>query len=690
MLSRSDAAVNTTFVQIPAHGRISACGLRLSAVSDCEIRGLASNPSLPRTQCHSGLMPFVSSLPSSRLLVGLGGLALLPLIGMSASGPLARTLAQIGPATAATGAAASVPEFPEKEAFFGETHVHTAYSFDAFLGGARLEPDGAYRFARGEEVEVSGQRYRLRRPLDWAAVTDHAEYLGEMETILQPDAPGHDLAEVKELRGLSTMEEREKWFLDFAKRNRSGKPEHLPFWQGPASTASAWRRSVEASERHNQPGVFSTLIGYEWTLAPGAANLHRNVFFRTSQVPPSVMSALDLNNEEKLWGWLASLEGQGMNVLAIPHNSNASKGRMFPELTAAGSPIDAGYARMRARFEPLIEMMQVKGNSEVTRSFWSNDEFAGFENADSMERFGGRTFRKGDFVRAGVIQGLALQKRLGVNPYKLGFAGGTDTHNGTPGNTAEDNFMAGSHGAADGTVQARRTANIEGWMAARDENPGSLTGVWATSNRREAIWDAMKRRETFATSGTRLRVRVFAGYDFPADLASRSDMVKQAIARGGVPMGGDLPAPKKAGRAPQLLVWARKDPDGANLDRIQIIKGWIDAAGRPHEKIIDVAWSGGRKRGADGKLPAVGSTVDLSKATYTNTIGAPVLVGLWRDPEFDPRQNALYYVRVLEIPTPRWSTYDAVRAGLPLLTDVPATVQERGWSSPIWFTPTGA
>jgi hypothetical protein len=434
--------------------------------------------------------------------------------------------------------------------------------------------------------------------------------------------------------------------------------------------------------------VFSTLIGYEWTLAPGAANLHRNVFFRSAQVPATVMSALDLNNEEKLWGWLASLESQGMPVLAIPHNSKASKGRMFPELSAAGSPIDAGYARRRAHFEPLIEMMQVKGNSEVHRAFWSNDEFAGFENADSIQQFAGRTFSNGDFVRAGVIQGLAQHKRLGVNPFKLGFAGGTDTHNGIPGNTAEDNFMAGSHGAADGTVQARRTANIEGWLAARDENPGGLTGVWASSNRREAIWDAMKRRETFATSGTRLRVRVFAGYNLPADLAGRPDIVEQAIARGAVPMGADLPA-AKAGRAPQLLVWARKDPDGANLDRIQIIKGWIDAAGRPRETIIDVVWAGNRRPGANGKLPPVGNTVNLKTATTSNTIGAPVLSGLWRDPDFNPRQHALYYVRVLEIPTPRWSTYDAVRAGLPLLKDVPAMVQERAWSSPIWFTPRG-
>lgn len=642
-------------------------------------------------KCPTAVMPLPFALSPTRLAAGLGTLAVLPLIGASVLGPLARTLALGTPSAIAApsaSASAAAPEFAEKEAFFGETHIHTSYSFDAFLGGAKLDPDGAYRFARGEEVEVSGQRFRLRRPLDWAAVTDHAEFLGEMETILQADAPGHNDPTVKELRGLSTLEERERWYLNFQKANRSGKPDHLPFWQGPASTASAWRRSVAASERHNEPGVFSTLIGYEWTLAPGGANLHRNVFFRTAQVPPTVMSALDLNNEEKLWGWMASLESQGMRVLAIPHNSNASKGRMFPDLTAAGSPIDADYARTRARFEPLIEMMQVKGNSEVHRAFWGSDEFAGFENADSIQQFAGRTFRRGDFVRAGVIQGLLQQRRLGVNPFKLGFAGGTDSHNGIPGNTAEDNFMAGSHGAADGTVQARRTANIEGWLAARDENPGALTGVWASSNRREAIWDAMKRRETFATSGTRLRVRVFAGYDLPADLATRADMVKQAIARGAVPMGADLPA-GMAGQAPQLLVWARKDPDGANLDRIQIIKGWIDAAGRSQEKIIDVAWSGSRRPDAEGRLPPVGSTVDLSKATFTNTIGAPVLSGLWRDPEFDPRQHALYYVRVLEIPTPRWTTYDAVRAGLPLLKDVRATVQERAWSSPIWFTPRG-
>ena len=554
--------------------------------------------------------------------------------------------------------APAVPTNPDGEAYFGETHIHTAYSFDAFLGGARLDPDGAYRFARGEEVEVSGQRFRLRRPLDWAAVTDHAEYMGEMETVLQPDSPGHGNAQAQELLGLKTMEERERWYLDFQRRNRSGVPSHLPFWQGPTSVASAWQRSVAAAARHDQPGVFSTLAAYEWTAAPGGANLHRNVIFRDLTVPSTVMSALDIPREEGLWRWLASLEPQGVRALAIPHNSNASKGLMFPTADSSGAPLTADYARLRARFEPLIEMMQVKGNSEVHRAFWGNDEFAGFENADSISRFSGRSLQRNNYVRAGLISGLAERQRLGVNPFQYGFVGGTDSHNGTPGNTAEDNFMAGSHGAADATVALRRTGNVEGWMTARDTNPGALTGVWATSNTRRAIWEALQRRESFATSGTRLQVRVFAGAGFPDDLPRRRDMVAEARRLGGVPMGAELPT-LGPGQAPQLLVWARKDPDGADLERIQVIKGWVDGAGQPHERIVNVVRSN----------------------------GAPVLAGLWRDPAFDPRQNALYYVRVLEKPTPRWSTLDARRAGLPLLADVPAMVQERAWSSPIWVVP---
>jgi hypothetical protein len=591
-------------------------------------------------------------------------------------------------ALAAVGAA-SVPAAtpavnPLKNAYFGETHIHTAYSLDAYIGGARLTPDAAYRFARGEEVEVGVQKFKLHRPLDFAAVTDHAEYIGEMYSTMTAGAPGYDQDLLKQLRGLKTLEEREAWFTEYVvKSNRGTSPQHPPFFAGARTTASAWKEIMAATEKNYVPGTFTTIPAFEWSAAPKGGNLHRNVFFRDMNVPASPMSYIDINREDGLWDWMASLEKQGMHVIAVPHNSNASKGMMFPSIDAAGKPIDAAYARRRAHFEPLIEMMQIKGNSEVHRNFWAEDEFAGFENADSIQNYSGRTFAKGDFVRAGLIQGLAYEQSLGANPFKYGFVGGTDNHNGTPGNTAEDNFMAGSHGAGDATVELRRTGEIGGWIKGTDLNPGALAGVWAESNTREAIWDAMARRETFATSGTRLKVRFFGGAGLSAHPTDPLAMVKQGYAKG-VPMGSDLPAHSAA---PTFTVQATKDPDGANLDRIQIIKGWVDKDGTTHEKVIDVVWSGHRKRDANGKLPAVGNTVDLKTATYANSIGSAELLGSWTDREFDPQQHALYYVRVLEIPTPRWSTYDAVRAGLPLLEGVAATVQERAWSSPIWYSP---
>ena len=337
---------------------------------------------------------------------------------------------------------------------------------------------------------------------------------------------------------------------------------------------------------------------------------------------------------------------------------------------------------MRQHFEPLIEIMQIKGNSEVHRKFWAADEFSDFENADSLAKNSERTIAKPNFVRAAVIQGLAYEQKLGANPYKLGFVGGTDNHNGLPGDV-EENDWNGGHGPEDGSVERRREGGVGGWADGKDLNPGSLTAVWAPENTRGAIWDAMKSRETFATSGTRMKVRFFGGAALPADTKDPVALVQQGYAKG-VPMGGTL---EGLASAPTFTAHAIKDPDAANLDRIQIVKGWVDEKGAPHEKIVDVAWSGDRKPGKDGKLPAVGSTVDLTKATYTNTIGSPELMGSWTDKSFDAKQHALYYVRVLEIPTPRWSTYDAVKAGLPLLKDVPATVQERAWSSPIWYTP---
>jgi hypothetical protein len=592
------------------------------------------------------------------------------------------------PAAAPAKPAPVIPTNALKEAYFGEQHLHTAYSLDAYIGGARLMPADAYRFAKGAEVEVNGIKLKLHAPLDWAAVTDHAEYIGEMYSTMNQGAPGYDNAQLKELRGLTGLEEREKWFLEYVvKNNRGTTPQHPPFYAGTETAVSGWKQIVAATESEYVPGKFTTIPAFEWSAAPQGGNLHRNVFFRDMKLPERPMSYVDINREEGLWAWMAELEKQGMTVIAIPHNSNASKGMMFPAEDSTGKPLDRGYAEMRARFEPLIEMMQIKGNSEVHRWFWAADEFANFENADSLGEFSGRDlkkFGKRNWVRWGLGKGLAYEKSLGVNPFHYGIVGGTDSHNGTPSNVEEDNFLAGSHGAADGSVDLRRTGEIGGWLKGPDLNPGSLTGVWAPQNTREAIFDGLKSRETFATSGPRIKVRFFGRMgpgEAPADAKS---LVEKGYAQG-VPMGGTL-KPAASG-SPTFTVWAMKEADGANLDRIQIVKGWVDAKGEPQDQVFDVVWSGERKVDARGKLPPVGNTVDVTKAVYTNGIGSAELMGTWTDPKFDAKQGAVYYVRVLAIPTPRWSTYDAVRAGKPLAKGVPATVQERAWTSPIWYTP---
>jgi len=578
---------------------------------------------------------------------------------------------------------ADVVENPLKQAYFGETHVHTSYSLDAFIGGTRLTPDDAYRFAKGEEVVVNGAPRAIGRPLDFAAVTDHAEYLGVMYSTQVAGAPGYDNEQLAELRGLTKPQEREAWFVRQILGKRTGVPQQPDFYAGPDTVRSAWSEVVvKAAAEHYEPGRFTTFAAFEWTAAPTGANLHRNVIFRDLRVPEMPISAIDTRDEEQLWAWMTEQQDKGSTLLAIPHNSNASKGLMFEPIDNGGDPLDAAYARERSRWEPLIEMMQVKGNSEVAASFWPADEFADFENALSVQSNSGRTFKKENFVRWGVIKGLAYQRALGENPYKLGFIGGTDSHNGTPGDVAEDAY-AGSHGAADATVELRREEAIPGWLRNRDANPGTLAGVWATRNTRGAIWDAMKARETFATSGTRIRPRLFCGVGLGADPADPVALVRDGYVAG-VPMGGTL---SRAQSAPTCTVHALKDPDGANLDRIQIVKGWVDENGEPREKIVDVAWSGERKPDAEGRLPAVGNTVDPAAANYSNSIGSAELMGSWTDTDFDPAQPALYYARVLEIPTPRWTTYDAVRSGLPLLEDVPATIQERAWTSPVWYSP---
>ena len=589
-----------------------------------------------------------------------------------------------GPAAATTQARESVFNAnPLRNAYFGETHMHTSFSLDAYLGGTRLKPDDAYRYAKGESVSLLGQSVARKRPLDFAAVTDHAEYLGEMYSAMYEGAPGHDQDLLKQLRGMTDLDERRAWFLKYViASNRGATPKHPPFFAGPETIKSAWQVEIDAAERHNEPGIFTAFIAFEWSAAPKGGNLHRNVIFRDAHVPDMPVSYIDINREDGLWDWMAEQEALGMKALAIPHNSNASKGMMFPTTNAAGEAMDLEYAQRRQHFEPLIEMMQVKGNSEVHRKLWPADEFADFENADSIQNSSGRTFHKNDFVREGLKIGVAFEQELGANPFKYGIIGGTDNHNGLPSAVAEDSFI-GAHGAEDGSIERRRTEGVAGWIDGKDLSVGSLAGVWATENTRAAIWDAMKNRETFSTSGPRIKVRMFGGVDLPAEPTDPEALIRLGYELG-VPMGSDLGS---IGAAPTFTVYATKDPDGANLDRIQIIKGWVDSDGMTYETISDVTWSGDRQPGSDGKVPAVGNTVDLETALFNFDIGTSTLIGGWTDPNFDAEQHAFYYARVIEIPTPRWSTYDAVRAGLPLLEDVPATIQERAWTSPIWFTP---
>ena len=578
--------------------------------------------------------------------------------------------------------AATAEPNPQRNAYFGETHMHTALSLDAYIGGTRLLPSDSYRFAKGETVVVNGRVKRLERPLDFAAVSDHAEYLGEMFTVMFPEAKGHRNETVVNLRNLQSIKEKQQWFFKYVVGNtRSADPKHPDFFQGEETTRAGWQLVIDAAQEHDDPGTFTTFIAFEWTAAPGGGNMHRNILFRDDEVPALPLDSWTTNKVEELWKWMKETADGGSTLLAIPHNSNASKGQMFPTVDSFGNPIDAAYATTRAEWEPLIEMMQIKGNSEVHRSFWKADEFADFENGDSIQKSSERTFSKRDFVREGLKLGLAHEREFGINPYKLGFIGGTDSHNGLMSDIVENDFIGG-HGAEDGSVVRRREGGVGGWIDGPDLSIGSLAGVWAEENTRASIWDAMKRRETFSTSGPRIQVRMFAG----DGLSATADAMK-IVAEGystGVPMGGDLPPTTKA---PVFTVHAEKDPIGANLDRIQIIKGWVDAEGTTHEAIVDAVWSGDRSRGEDGRLAPVGTTVDLETAAYTNDIGAASLTGSWTDPAFDPGQHAFYHARVLEIPTPRWTTYEAVRNGLPLQPGVATTIQERAWGSPIWYSP---
>jgi Protein of unknown function (DUF3604) len=589
--------------------------------------------------------------------------------------------------------------FPTRP-LFGDTHLHTGFSMDAGAFGARLTPKDAYRFARGEEVvSNSGQPVKLSRPLDFLVVADHSDGMGFFPQLMSADP---------EL--LATPQGR-KWYdmihggqgaaaaMDIIVSFGKGQmPKGFPL-PGTPSYKNAWMETIKAAEAYNEPGRFTAFIGFEWTSNTGGNNLHRNVIFRGNGAqaglvePFTTLPPLGSDNPVDLWKYMAvTQEKSGSEVLAIAHNGNLSNGRMFPMVEAFGKKIDRDYAQTRARWEPLYEMTQTKGTGESHPFLSPNDELADFELWDRANLDGTvpktKDMLEFEYARSGLKNGMVLEARLGTNPFKFGMIGSSDAHTGLAA-MEEDNFFGKT--APQEPSPERMTKifvdNAKTGVRIMDWEVGAAgyAAVWATDNTREAIFDAMKRRETYATTGSRMAVRFFGGWDFAAADAHNRMPAQIGYAKG-VPMGGDLSA-APSGKAPTFLVAALKDPIGANLDRIQIIKGWVDKDGKTQERVHDVAWSGDRKPGRDGKLPAVGSTVDVANATWTNTIGAPELIAVWKDPQFDARQRALYYVRVLEIPTPRWTAYDAKRFGIKPLPETRMTIQERAYTSPIWYTP---
>ncbi|MEE9602875.1 MAG: DUF3604 domain-containing protein [Thermoguttaceae bacterium] len=576
---------------------------------------------------------------------------------------------------------------PLKNVYFGEQHIHTRNSPDAFAMGTRGTWDDVYRYAMGEETTLSttGQKIKKSTPYDFVGLTDHAEYFGVMPRLIDPNDPLSKSDFAKKLQGPD------------ASSNAPDSPINIilgtiltatpmEVYVTPEILISNWADYVKTANKYNKPGKFTTLIGYEWTSIPNGRNMHRNVFFRDDTGPTVPFSSFDSIHPEDLWTYQEIQRNAGHDNIAIPHNGNVSDGWMYSPHKFLGGLMDARYAARQARNEPLTEIIQTKGSSDTHPAFSPNDEFANFELFPNMINVGQASQIKYGYVRQGLVEGMIIEEKLGSNPYKMGIVSGADSHSAYS-NNEEFNFY-GSHAKADDTPQKRLSPipNPSGDVGARVGSAGA-TAVWAEENTRASIFDAMKRKETYGTSGTLIRLRFFGSWDFPADLVKDSDFVQQAYDYG-VPMGSDLPAKPDTAKAPTFAVWALKDPETGNLDRIQIIKGWVNKWGRASEKIYDVALSDGRAVDPKtGKAPPVGNTVDIKKATYTNDIGDTQLAAVWTDPDFDPAQHVVYYVRVLEIPTPRWSTYDSARHNLPLSTEVPPTIQERAWSSPIWYTP---
>ncbi len=588
-------------------------------------------------------------------------------------------------------------------------HLHTGYSFDAYaLMGSRAEPDAAWRFAMGQPVDYLGQTVQRSRPLDFMAVTDHAEYLGaSMRGLSDPTS-----AFARSKAGVLMQQDPLGAALGKLVSALTGDEDSRA--QMAAVNDDSWKYQLNLVEKYNRPGTFTSFAAYEWTaMWGGRENMHRNVIFR-DKAPDAPFTAAESKNPEDLWAFLEAQRAKGIEGLAIPHNSNASNGMMFDWNDSKGRPVDLAYARMRAMNEPLAEIYQHKGQSETSPLLSPADEFADFERAEELLGSGGGSKVDGSFARQALGRGLAIESRVGANPFKLGFVAGTDFHNGL--SDSAENAYAGNSlfssdpqvnlpdlefarrilsqkvGAAKGQIEDfQRQRNVgapQAQPAQLNWSGGGLTGVWAEANTRAAIYAALRRKETFATSGTQMRLRMFGGWNLPANLQGRPDWVRIAY-RLGVPMGSDLPTVQGKWQTapPAFLFEAAKDPSGANLDRIQLVKVWLDGAGYK-EKVFDVVWSRERRRDArTGEVPAVRNTVDLKTATYSNAAGATVLKAQWRDPEFDPARPAVYYARALEIPTPRWTTLLAAARGLPLPEGVPATIQERAISSPVWYTP---
>ena len=578
-----------------------------------------------------------------------------------------------------------------RNAYFGDLHVHTSWSFDAFIFNVRTTPDDAYRFGKGEAIpHVGGKSIQLGRPLDFMAVTDHAEYMGIMMQMLDKDNPMAKL-EIAKMINNPDGAVSGKAFSKIGLSLATSQPyEELI---QPDIIQHTWQRIVQAADRHYEPGKFTTFPAYEWTsvpisyasIKPIGQTMHRNVIFKGGKVTGLPFSAFHSQDPEDLWAWMEKERVKGVEVMAIPHNTNMSNGQAFDLKTRVGETLTVNYAQRRSINEPITEVVQIKGQSMVHPTLAPNDEFANFELYAFSPSTGGKLVPsqpKHSYAREALKNGIALEKSLGTNPFKFGLIGSSDGHNAA--SAVEEHNFFGKIGVVDGTPKTRLTPQER--RNPRHRSAAGLAGVWAKENTRSAIFDAMQRKETFATSGPRIKLRFFAGWNLGVDSLSGEEWVTKAY-QNGVPMGSDLVGSRQVevGSAPNFLIQAVKDSESANLDRIQVIKGYFDQAGMPQETIYEVSWAGERKIDADGKLPAIGNTVDVAAATYSNDIGAVSLQTIWTDPDFDIGQSAFYYLRVLEIPTPRWTTYDAKTLGVAPLTDVPATIQERAWSSPIWY-----